>query len=285
MIINCKGRPIGLNTPKVMGILNVTPDSFYDGGSHTNAAAVLRHAAQLLANGADFIDVGGYSSRPGATDVSEHDEMSRVLPAVEAIVKEFPDALISVDTFRSNVAKAAVENGAAIINDISAGNLDAKMLQTVSQLQVPYIMMHMRGNPQTMQTMTDYQDIVKELLLYFSEKIAEARSYGINDLIADPGFGFSKTLEQNYQVLQKLELFSMTDLPILVGVSRKGMVYKPLKTDADEALNGTTVLNTIALMKGANILRVHDVKQAVEAVRLFELTVVNYDDKARSAKS
>jgi dihydropteroate synthase len=285
MIINCKGRPIGLNTPKVMGILNVTPDSFYDGGSHTNAAAVLRHAAQLLANGADFIDVGGYSSRPGATDVSEHDEMSRVLPAVEAIVKEFPDALISVDTFRSNVAKAAVENGAAIINDISAGNLDAKMLQTVSQLQVPYIMMHMRGNPQTMQTMTDYQDIVKEMLLYFSEKIAEARSYGINDLIADPGFGFSKTLEQNYQVLQKLELFSMTDLPILVGVSRKGMVYKPLKTDADEALNGTTVLNTIALMKGANILRVHDVKQAVEAVRLFELTVVNYDDKARSAKS
>jgi dihydropteroate synthase len=255
-----------------MGILNVTPDSFFDGGSHANTTAHLHHVAKLLADGADFIDIGGYSSRPGATDVSEQDEMERVLPAVKAIAKEFPDALISIDTFRSNIAKGAIENGAAMINDISAGNLDAKMMQTVSQLQVPYIMMHMRGNPRTMQTMTNYDDIVREMLLYFSEKIAEARSFGINDLIIDPGFGFSKTIAQNYEVLQKLELFSITDLPVLVGVSRKGMIYKPLETDAENALNGTTVLNTIALMKGANILRVHDVKEALEAIRLVGRT-------------
>lgn len=273
MTINCKGRLIDLDTPKVMGILNVTPDSFFDGGKYAGKQSVLKQAEKMLADGATFIDIGGYSSQPGASDVSETDEIGRVVPAVEAIVKAFPDALISVDTFRSNVAKAAVENGAAIINDIAAGSLDADMMKTVARLQVPYVMMHMRGNPQTMQALTDYDDIVREMLAYFAEKIAQARSLGINDLIADPGFGFSKTTAQNYEVLQRLDAFSMTDLPVLVGVSRKGMIYKPLNTNADEALNGTTVLNTIALMKGAKILRVHDVKEAVEAVKLFRLTI------------
>jgi len=268
MTINCKGHLIDLTTPKVMGILNVTPDSFYDGGKHETRQSVLRHAERLISEGADFIDIGGYSSRPGAADVTESDELSRVLPAIKSVIAEFSDALISVDTFRSDVAKAAIENGAAIVNDISAGGLDPKMFKTVASLKVPYIMMHMRGNPQTMQTLTHYNDIVSEMLLYFSEKIAEARSHGISDLIVDPGFGFSKTLEQNYEVMRKLELFSLTDLPVLVGVSRKGMIYKSLGSSAEEALNGTTVLNTIALTKGAKILRVHDVKEAMEVVRL-----------------
>jgi len=271
MTINCNGRLIDLNAPKVMGILNVTPDSFFDGGKHANGAAVLQHAERLLSEGADFIDIGGYSSRPGATDVSQSEEMARVIPAVEAVIAEFPDALISIDTFRSDVAKAAIASGAAIVNDISAGNLDQKMLETVASLRVPYIMMHMRGNPQTMQTLTDYNDITKEMLSYFAEKIAAARSYGISDLIVDPGFGFSKTLAQNYEVMQKLELFALIDLPVLVGVSRKGMIYRPLDANAENALNGTTVLNTVALMKGAKILRVHDVKEAVEAVKLVSL--------------
>src|SRR6476660_2449810 len=271
MTINCNGRLIDLNAPKVMGILNVTPDSFFDGGKHASGAAVLQHAERLLSEGADFIDIGGYSSRPGATDVSQSEEMARVIPAVEAVIAEFPDALISIDTFRSDVAKAAIASGAAIVNDISAGNLDQKMLETVASLRVPYIMMHMRGNPQTMQTLTDYNDITKEMLSYFAEKIAAARSYGISDLIVDPGFGFSKTLAQNYEVMQKLELFALIDLPVLVGVSRKGMIYRPLDANAENALNGTTVLNTVELMKGAKILRVHDVKEAVEAVKLVSL--------------
>jgi dihydropteroate synthase len=271
MTINCKGRLIDLNMPKVMGILNVTPDSFFDGGKHAKGASILRHAEKMLNEGADFIDIGGYSSRPGATDVAQADELARVVPAIESVISTFPGALISIDTFRSNVAKAAVEAGAAIVNDISAGNLDGHMMQTVADLRVPYVMMHMRGNPQTMQTLTDYDDIVKEMVVYFSEKIAKARRYGISDLILDPGFGFSKTLEQNYEVLQKLALFSMTDLPILIGVSRKGMIYKPLESNTQNALNGTTVLNTVALINGAKILRVHDVKEAVEAIKLVNL--------------
>lgn len=271
MTINCKGRLIDLNTPKVMGILNVTPDSFFDGGRYTDDTAILRQAESMLSDGADFIDIGGYSSRPGASEVAETDEIRRVVPAVNTIVKEFPNAVISVDTFRSGVARAAIESGASIVNDISAGSLDGNMMETVSALQVPYIMMHMRGNPSTMQTLTDYEDIVKEMVLYFAEKTTTARSFGINDILIDPGFGFAKTLEQNYQVLRHLEDFSILESPLLVGVSRKSMVYRPLGTSAAEALNGTTALHMVALSKGAKILRVHDVKEAVEAVKLFQL--------------
>ena len=275
MTINCKGQLIDLRTPKVMGILNVTPDSFFDGGKYSNESEIAKQVEKMLSEGADFIDIGGYSSKPNTEFVSESEELSRILPVVKFISKNFPEAILSIDTFRSEVAKACVENGGAIINDISAGNLDENVLETVAKLKVPYIMMHMRGNPQTMKTLTDYDDIVKEMLFYFSERIAKARSLGIDDLIIDPGFGFAKTLEQNYEVMQKLELFQMTGLPILSGISRKSMAYKPLETSAKESLNATTVLNTISLTKGAKILRVHDVKEAVECVKLFQLTVTN----------
>jgi dihydropteroate synthase len=271
MTINCKGQLINLEVPKVMGILNITPNSFYDGGKFADEKGILLHVGKMLSEGANFIDVGAYSSKPGAEFVSENEELQKMLPVVASILKEFPDVLLSIDTFRSSVAKSCIESGAAIINDISAGNLDAKMLETVGQLKVPYIMMHMRGNPQTMQTLTDYKNIAKEVLFYFSERISAARSFGINDLIVDPGFGFAKSLEQNYELLQKLDLFKMLELPLLAGVSRKSMIYKVLDTSAQEALNGTTILNTIALAKGAKILRVHDVKEAVECVKLTSL--------------
>ncbi|HMI07166.1 MAG TPA: dihydropteroate synthase [Flavobacterium sp.] len=273
MTINCNGRLIDLETPRIMGILNLTPNSFYDGGKYADETEMLRQVEKMLSEGADFIDVGAYSSKPNAEFVPEKEELERILPAISSIVKHFPEALISVDTFRSAVAKAGIANGAAMINDISAGNLDDKMLEMIGQLNVPYIMMHMRGNPQTMQKLTDYGNIVKEMLFYFSEKIRAARSFGINDLMIDPGFGFAKTLEQNYAVLQKLELFQMLEFPILVGVSRKSMVYKPLGTSAAEALNGTTAIHALALAKGAKILRAHDVKEAVECVKLYKLTV------------
>ncbi len=269
MTLNCNGKLIDLTSPKVMGILNVTPNSFYDGGKHVEAKAILNQVEKMLLEGATFIDVGGYSSKPDAEVVSEEQELQRILPVVQNISKEFPNAVISIDTFRSNVAQAAVENGVAIINDISAGNLDVKMMETVAQLQVPYIMMHMKGTPQTMQSLAQYENIVKEMLFYFSEKIALARSFGINDLILDPGFGFAKTVDQNFEVLNKLDLFQITELPILAGLSRKSMIYKTLDTSAEFALNGTTSLNTISLLKGAKILRVHDVKEAVECVQLF----------------
>ena len=268
MTINCKGQLIDLTTPKVMGILNVTPNSFYDGGKFDNDKILLTHVEKMLTDGATFIDVGGYSSKPNAELVSEEKELARVIPVIQKIVKEFPNAIISIDTFRSEVARQSIGNGAAIINDISAGSLDENMMKTVAQLQVPYIMMHMKGNPQTMQSLANYENIVKEMLYYFSEKVALARSFGINDLILDPGFGFAKTIEQNFEVLQKLELFQMLELPLLIGISRKSMVYKALGTTSEFALNGTTSLNTIALMKGAKILRVHDVKEAVECVQL-----------------
>ena len=270
MTINCNGKLIDLSSPKVMGILNVTPNSFFDGGKHADEKAILTQVEKMLLEGAAFIDIGGYSSKPSAEFVSEEEELHRLIPVIKDVVKEFPDVIISVDTFRSKVAKEAIENGAAIINDISTGNLDAKMIETVAKLQVPYIMMHMKGTPQTMQSLAQYDNIVKEMLFYFSQKIAQARSLGINDLILDPGFGFAKTLEQNFEVLSKLELFQMTELPLLVGVSRKSMVYKTLETTAEFALNGTTSLNTISLLKGAKILRVHDVKEAVECVKLHQ---------------
>ncbi|KAB1067312.1 dihydropteroate synthase [Tamlana haliotis] len=270
MTINCKGQLIDLTSPKVMGILNITPDSFYDGGAHKNEKEVLLAVEKMLKAGATFIDVGAYSSRPNADHVSETEELNRIIPIIKSLVKNFPDILLSIDTFRSEVAKQGIEAGAALINDISAGKLDDNMLQTVADLKVPYIMMHMRGTPKTMQHQTDYSDLTKEVLFYFSERIAAAKAFGIIDVIVDPGFGFAKTLEQNFELLNKLELFKMTDKPLLIGVSRKSMIYKSLNTTADKALNGTSVLNTVALQKGASILRVHDVKEAVETIKLIE---------------
>ncbi|WP_396211337.1 dihydropteroate synthase [Flavobacterium sp.] len=271
MTLNCKGQLIDLALPKVMGILNVTPNSFYDGGKFADEKALLNQVEKMLNEGSTFIDIGGYSSKPNAEFVSEEEELQRVIPIVTTIIQKFPETLISIDTFRSKVAKESIENGAAIINDISAGNLDENMMKTVAELQVPYSMMHMKGTPQTMQLLTQYENIVKEMMFYFSGKVAQARSFGINDLILDPGFGFAKTLEQNFEVLNKLELFKMLELPILAGISRKSMIYKTLETDAKNSLNGTTSLNTISLMKGAKILRVHDVKEAVECVKLYNL--------------
>ncbi len=267
--INCKGQLIDLTEPKVMGILNITPNSFFDGGKHSDLKAILSQVEKMLSEGATFIDIGGYSSKPSAEFVSEDEELERLLPVVQQIVREFPTAILSIDTFRSKVAQATIENGAAIINDISAGKLDDTMLETVAQLQVPYIMMHMKGTPQTMQSMAQYGNIVKEMVFYFSERVAQARSLGINDIIIDPGFGFAKTIQQNFEVLNKLELFQMLELPLLAGVSRKSMIYRTLETTPEFALNGTTSLNTIALLKGAKILRVHDVKEAVECVTLY----------------
>ena len=270
MTINCKGHLIDLSSPKVMGILNITPDSFYDGGKHNSEKAIIKHVEQMLLEGATFIDIGAYSSKPGADFVSEDEELARILPIITRVLKEFPEALLSIDTFRSRVAKECIQMGAALINDISAGKLDDTMLNTVADLHAPYIMMHMRGTPQTMQKQTVYNNLVKDILFYFSERIAAARQIGIVDMIIDPGFGFAKTLEQNFELLNQLELFNMLELPLLVGVSRKSMIYKTLQNSASEALNGTTALNTIALQKGANILRVHDVKEAIETIKLVQ---------------
>ena len=267
--INCKGTLIDLSTPKVMGIVNVTPDSFFDGGKLTNSDEIVVQVEKMLQDGATFIDLGGYSSKPGAEFVSETEELNRVVPIVKLLVEKFPDILLSIDTFRSEVAKQTVENGAAIINDISAGLLDEKMLETVAKLQVPYIMMHMKGTPKTMQSLANYDDLLKEMNFYFSERIAKARNFGLNDIIIDPGFGFAKTLEHNYELLQNLELLQFHDLPILAGISRKSMIYKTLETSPEDALNGTTFLHAFCLQKGSNILRVHDVKEAVECVKLM----------------
>lgn len=269
MTINCRGNLIDLSTPKVMGILNITPNSFYDGGKYNSEVEILNQVDKMLLDGATFIDIGAYSSKPGAEFVSEEEEINRLLPVIGLILKNHPEALLSIDTFRSKVAKQCVEHGAAIINDISAGMLDEKMLETVADLQVPYIMMHMKGNPQTMQSLIQYNDVVKEMMFYFSERINKARSFGLNDIIIDPGFGFAKTIEQNYEVMQKLEYFNILELPLLVGISRKSMIYKILETTPDQALNGTTILNTVALQKGASILRVHDVKEAVECIKIY----------------
>lgn len=270
MTINCLGNLIDLSIPKVMGIINVTPDSFYDGGKTFSEKDILKQAKKMLSEGATFLDVGGYSTRPGADEISENEEIRRVVEAIESILKKFPEALISVDTFRSEVAKKAIEAGAAIINDVSGGNLDSEMYKTVASLKVPYILMHMRGTPKTMAKLTDYQNVTVEVLKDLAEKIALARASGINDIISDPGFGFAKTREQSFQLLNNLELFKNLNVPILVGVSRKSFIYKTLDISVESALNGTTSLNTIALLKGASILRVHDVKEAMECVKLFE---------------
>lgn len=252
-----------------MGIFNVTPDSFYDGGKYKDEADILNQVETMLNHKATFIDIGGYSSRPGADFVSVEEELKRVIPVVELILKHFPETLISIDTFRSAVAKASVEAGAALINDISAGKLDDMMLTTVGKLRVPYLMMHMKGNPQTMQQLTQYDDVLKDIIAYFAERIAAAHQENITDIIIDPGFGFAKTLDQNFELLRKFELLQIIGKPILGGVSRKSMIYKTLNSNSENALNGTTALHMVALQKGAKLLRVHDVKEAMECVTLY----------------
>ena len=270
MTINCRGQLIDCSEPRVMGILNLTPDSFFDGGKYKDEHSILTQVETMIQQGADFIDVGGYSSRPGADDVASLEELNRVIPAIEAISKRFPECLISIDTFRSEVADRAIASGACMINDISGGDRDPKMPKVAAKHQVPYIFMHMRGTPQTMNQLTQYEDVVLEVTQELAKKLTQLRALGLNDLIADPGFGFAKTLEQNYTLLNHLEHLKLLEVPILVGLSRKSMIYRLLETQPDHALNGTSVANTIALIKGANILRVHDVLQATEAIRLIK---------------
>lgn len=268
--INVGGRLLDLSVPKVMGILNITPDSFYKGSRYTNDEDIIKAAARMIEDGADILDIGGYSSRPGAVDIPVDEEGRRVLKAIKIILREFSDAVISIDTFRAEIAREAVAGcGAQIINDISGGDADAEMFGIVEKLNVPYILMHMQGIPRTMQQNPVYDDVVADILKWFGERIFKLHSVGVKDIIIDPGFGFGKTTEQNFEILQRLGDFSITGLPLLTGMSRKSMVWKTLGLSADEALNGTTVLNTIALLKGADILRVHDVKEAVQAIKLF----------------
>lgn len=269
--INCSGRLIDLSTPRVMGIVNVTPDSFYDGGKLKSDRDVLTQVEQMLKDGATFIDVGGYSSRPDGTEISVDEELHRVIPVIKAITKEFSSINLSVDSFRESVIKIALDHGANIVNDISAGLLDDKVIPLVGKRKVPYIMMHMRGTPQTMKSLTDYDDLVMDVNQYFSERIATARSYGVNDIIIDAGYGFAKTIPQNYQLLKEQSQLSTHNVPILSGVSRKSMIYKSLGISAKEALNGTSALHMVCLQNGASILRVHDVKEAIEVIQLQQL--------------
>ena len=267
--INVGGRLLDLSEPQIMGILNVTPDSFYEASRMHNEEQIAFRVEQILREGASIIDIGAYSSRPGADDVTPEEEMSRLRCGLKVIRNTHPDAIVSVDTFRADVARMCVEEyGAQIINDISAGELDKDMFGTVARLNVPYILMHMKGTPQNMQQSPRYDDLMGEILLYFSEKIQKLRDLGVNDLILDPGFGFSKTLDHNYELLAHLEEFRMFELPLLVGVSRKSMIYKFLGGTPYDALNGTSIINTISLLKGAAILRVHDVKAAVEVAKI-----------------
>jgi dihydropteroate synthase len=269
--LNIKGRLFDLSTPKVMGILNITPDSFYNKSRTATIDEALRKTEQFLTEGASFIDIGGYSSRPGAKDISPDEEVQRLVPVVESISKTFPEAILSIDTFRARVAQETILAGAHIVNDIASGDMDDEMLETVAKLQVPYIFMHMQGTPQTMQQAPIYNNVLLDVVDYFSQKVERLKSLKIHDVILDPGFGFGKTIAHNYELIKKMEDFQIFGLPILVGFSRKGMIYKPLEITAAEALNGTSVLNTIALQKGAKILRVHDVKEAVECVKLVNL--------------
>jgi dihydropteroate synthase len=273
MTINCKGNLIDLSSPKVMGILNITPDSFYDGGKYKDESDILHQVETMLKEGATFIDVGAYSSRPGAAHISESEELQRITPVMELLIKNFPEIIISVDTFRSKVAEETIGLGAAIINDISGGKMDEKMFATIGKLQVPYIVMHMLGTPQTMQQNPVYKNVITEITSFFAEQLFKLRALHVNDIIIDVGFGFGKTIDHNFEILQNLNLFKNLDVPILTGVSRKSMLYKILDITAKEALNATTVANTIALLNGTNILRVHDVKEAVEAIKIVERTL------------
>ncbi|MCH2045586.1 MAG: dihydropteroate synthase [Saprospiraceae bacterium] len=271
--LNLKGRIIDLARPRVMGILNVTPDSFYDGSKWTEVDAALYQTEKMLEEGADILDIGGVSSRPNAAKVGEDEELQRVLPIVEAILKRFPEVLLSIDTFRGRVAKESIAAGAALINDISAGAFDATLLPIVAQLKVPYVLMHMQGTPQTMQNDPKYTSLINDILDFHIQKIAEIRTLGIEDLIIDLGFGFGKTIEDNYELLNKMHLFQILGLPILAGLSRKSMIWKVLGSSPKLALNGTTALNMVALQQGARILRVHDVKPAVETIQLYQQLV------------
>jgi dihydropteroate synthase len=258
--------------PRVMGILNLTPDSFYDGGHFTNGPSMLKHCERMLKEGADIIDIGGYSSRPGAAEITEEEEKLRLAPALKLIRDHFPEVILSVDTYRSGIASFAInEFGVEIINDISAGLLDENMFKVIASLKVPYIMMHMQGVPGTMQIKPEYDDVTKDLLSFFAERISIAQSMGIDDIIVDPGFGFGKSLQDNFILLRDLRLFGLLGYPIMVGLSRKSMIHKVLGVTPEEALNGTTVVNTLALNNGANILRVHDVREAAESIKLMDV--------------
>ena len=267
--LNCRGRLLLVDKPLVMGIINVTPDSFYSGSRQQTNEAILLQAKKMIEEGADIIDIGGQSTRPGSERVSAKDELERVLPAIKGILNDFPEVVISVDTYQSEVATECVNAGAAIINDISSGNMDSEMLSTVAKLQVPYICMHMKGTPENMQEQAIYENVTREVLDFFINKIDECKQAGINDVIIDPGFGFGKAIAHNFKLLKELSAFKMLENPIMVGLSRKSTIYKTLQVTAEEALNGTTVLNTLALQNGANILRVHDVKAAKEAITLY----------------
>ncbi len=269
MTINCAGKLVDLSTPKIMGILNVTPDSFYDGGVHNSDKKILKHVEKMLNDGAVFIDIGAYSSRPNGINIDENEELNRVVPALELVNNKFPETIISIDTFRSKVAETCLNSGASIINDISAGEMDKKMMKIVGKYKVPYVMMHMKGNPQNMMNKINYDKMLEEIIQYFSKKINQAISHKINDIIIDPGFGFAKDVNQNFDLLNNMDILKILEKPMMVGISRKSMIYKSLQTNAKESLNGTTVLNTISLIKGASILRVHDVKEANECVKLI----------------
>jgi dihydropteroate synthase len=269
LTLNLKGRLLSLHEPKVMGIINITPDSFYTNSRLQNKKDILLKVEQMISEGADLIDIGGYSSRPEAIDITIEDELARTIPAIDAIIKEFPDSIISIDTFRAEVADAAVAHGALMINDISGGKLDANMHSLVARLQVPYIIMHMRGTPQTMKHQANYENLILEIIGYFNEIIYELRELNVKDIIIDPGFGFAKNTEQNFLLLKQLADLRVCACPILAGLSRKSMIYKTLGVTAQEALNGSTALHMAALINGANMLRVHDVKEAVETIKLY----------------
>jgi len=270
--LNCKGRILVIDKPLIMGIINATPDSFFGGSRFNGVDEIVAKAEKMLNDGANILDIGGQSTRPGSELISADEEIERVIPAIKEIAKKNPEAFISIDTFYSKVAAAAVNAGATIVNDISAGSMDNKMIKTVAELKVPYVLMHMKGTPQTMQQNTTYENVTSEVLDFFILKSNELKKAGIVDIIIDPGFGFAKKINQNFKLLKNLSVFKMLDKPIMLGISRKSTIYKTLEINADDALNGTTVLNTIGLMNGASILRVHDVKEAKEAVKLFSAT-------------
>lgn len=271
LTLNCKGKIISLERPLIMGILNATPDSFFEGHLNDSNDTIIKRVGQMIADGADIIDIGGQSTKPGSERVDLEEEKKRVIPVIDLIHQHYPECIISVDTYYSKVAELAVQIGASIVNDISAGNFDKDMIELVGKLKVPYICMHMQGTPETMQKNPQYQNITKEVIDFFSEKIQKCKKANIQDIIIDPGFGFGKTIEHNFKLLREMEALKILKLPILAGLSRKGMIYKSLNTSANEALNGTSILNTLALNNGASILRVHDVKEAREAVALFQL--------------
>lgn len=269
--LNINGQLLDLSTPKVMGILNITPDSFYGGSRFNDEKAILERAEKMVAEGATFLDIGGYSSRPGATDISQEEEIVRIKKAIRPIKVRFPQTVISIDTFRSGVAMVAREEGAGMVNDISGGQLDASMFSFIAKAKLPYVMMHTRGTPQTMTQLTQYENLTREVLDFFHSRVQQLTELGVKDCILDPGFGFAKTREQNFQLLGQLEVLKMLGRPLLVGLSRKSMIWKTLEITPGEALNGTTALHAVALMKGASILRVHDVKEAIEAIKLISL--------------